>query len=110
MRTYAERLLYYFEANSITDANRKKAVLLSVYRTETFSFLKDLITPNSLQDKTFNKQSQALEEHCNQAPSICVEGFNFYICPQQPNQTISDFIAHFKKQSSVNLVPLSWIC
>ena len=45
--TYAERLLYYFEANSITDANRKKAVLLSVYGTEKFSLLKDLIILDS---------------------------------------------------------------
>ena len=50
---YAARITYHFEANSITDANRKKAVLLSVCGTETFSLLKDLITPDSLRDKSF---------------------------------------------------------
>ena len=58
--TYAERLSYYFEANSITDANRKKAVLLSECGTETFSLLKYLITPDSLRDKMFDELSQAL--------------------------------------------------
>ena len=61
--TYAEGFSYYFEANSITDAKRKKAVLLSVCGTETFSLLKDLITPDSLRDKTFDELSQAFEEH-----------------------------------------------
>ena len=97
--TYTERLSYYFKAKSITDANRKKAVLLWVCGTETFSFFKVLITPNSLQDKTFDKLSQPLEEHCNPAPSVIVGWFNFYMCQQQPNKTISDFIIHLKKQS-----------
>lgn len=55
-----QRLSYYFEANGITDTNKKKAVLLSVCGIETFSLLKDLITPDSLQDKTFDGLLQAL--------------------------------------------------
>lgn len=56
---YAERLVYYFKANSITDANKKKALLLLV--CGTFSLLKELITPDSLQGKTFDELTQALE-------------------------------------------------
>ena len=73
--------------------------------------LKDLITPDNLRDKMFDKLSQALEEHCNPALSVIVEWFNFYTCWQHPNQTTSDFITLSKNsQSSVNLVPLSRIC
>ena len=103
--TYNERLSYYFEANSITDANRKKAVVLSACGTETFSLLKDHITPYSLRDKTFDKQSQALEEHCNPTSSVIVELFNFYMCWQRLNRTISDFIAHLKKTKSCEFGP-----
>ena len=56
--TYAKILSYYFKANSIIDTNRKKAVLLSVCGMETFSLLKDLITPDNLRDKTFDELSQ----------------------------------------------------
>ena len=79
--TYAEGFSYYFEANSITDAKRKKAVLLSVCGMETFSLLKDLIT----RDKMFDELSQALEEHYNPALSVIVERFNIYMYRQQPN-------------------------
>ena len=72
--TYAERISYYFETNSIIDANRKKAVLLSVCRSETFSLLKDPIAPDSLRDKTFDELSQALEEHCNQRLLLLLNG------------------------------------
>ena len=92
--TYAERLSCYFETNSITDTNRKKAVLLSVCGMGTFFLLKDLITPDSLQDKMFEELSQALDEHCNPALSIIiVKWFNFYMCWQQPNH----FICPLKK-------------
>ena len=83
--TYAERLSYYFEANSITGTNRKKAVLLSVCGTETLSLLKDLITPDSLWDKAFDELLQALEEHCNPAPSVIFDCSTF-ICTDN-NQT-----------------------
>ena len=76
---------YYFETNSIKDANRKTSVLHSVCGTEIFSLLKDLITPDSLRDKTLDKPSQAFEEHCNPAPSVIVTGFNFCMYWQQPN-------------------------
>ena len=85
---------YYFRANCITDAN---GVLLWVCGMETFSLLKDLITPDSLQDKTFDELWQTLEEHSNTEPFVIVERFNFHMYRQQPNQTISNFIAQLKK-------------
>ena len=65
---------------TILETRIEKAVLLSVCGTETFSSLKDLITPDSLRDKMFDELSQALEEHSNPAPSIIVKWFNFYVC------------------------------
>ena len=56
----------------------KKAVLLLVCGTEIFS-LKDLITLDSLGDKTFDELSLALKEHCNPAPSVIVKWFKFII-------------------------------
>ena len=63
----------------------KKAVRLSVCGTETFSLLKDLITPDSLRDKTFDELSRALEERQNPAPSVLVE-LSTFICAVN-NQT-----------------------
>lgn len=94
--TYSERLEYYFEANGIQDPGKKKAVLLSVCGGETFSLLKDLVTPHSLRDKSYEELSLSLKEHCNPTPSVIVERFNFYMCRQQP----TDVIAHLKKLRS----------
>ena len=40
--TYAERLEYCYEANSIQDPWKKKTILLSVAGADTFSLLKDV--------------------------------------------------------------------
>ena len=49
--TYAERLSYYFKVNCITNTNRTKAVLFSVYGRETFSILKDSSHPIAYETK-----------------------------------------------------------
>ena len=46
--TYAERLEYYIQANSIDNTEKKKAVLLSVCGADTFSLLKNIITPRNI--------------------------------------------------------------
>ena len=97
--TYAERLEYYFQANSIDNTEKRKAVLLSGCWADTFSMLKNIITPRNIKALSFEELSDALSEHCNPAPSVKVERSNFYMYRQEPNQSISDFIARLKKLS-----------
>ena len=61
--------------------------------------LKNIITPRNIKALSFKELSDALSEHCNPAPSVIVERFNFYMYRQEPNQSISDFIARLKKLS-----------
>ena len=61
--------------------------------------LKNIITPRNIKALSFEELSDALSEHCNPAPSVKVERSNFYMYRQEPNQSISDFIARLKKLS-----------
>ena len=96
--TYAERLSYYFEAVNNSNANRKKAVLLSMCGTETFSLLKDLITPNSLGKKNIWRAITDIRGTLQPSSIRYCQRFNLYMCRQQPNQTISDFITYLKNK------------
>ena len=42
---YVERLEYFFVANGITDAGKKRAVLLSVIGTATYKTLRNVLSP-----------------------------------------------------------------
>ena len=50
--SYAEQLEFYFVANGISDANQKKAVLLTNLPTETYQLVKDFVAPNLLKEST----------------------------------------------------------
>ena len=49
---YAKRLDYSFAANEITDANKKRAVFLSVLGPSTYKLLTNLIAPAEPTTKT----------------------------------------------------------
>ena len=44
---YAERLQHYFQANEITEADRKKPILLAVMSQQNYKLLKSLLCPVS---------------------------------------------------------------
>ena len=50
---YVERLEYFFEANGITDAEKKRSVFLSVVGPSPFKLLRNLVSPAKLSEKTF---------------------------------------------------------
>ena len=63
---YAQRLDYYFTANSVVEANKKKAVLLTVVGPSTFKLLKSLVAMANVDDKSYK---DVMTEHCCPKPS-----------------------------------------
>ena len=52
---YVERLQFFFAANGIEDANKKRSVFLSVVGPSPFKLLRNLISPANLSDKSFEE-------------------------------------------------------
>ncbi|KFD66108.1 hypothetical protein M514_21784, partial [Trichuris suis] len=59
---YAERLEFYFAANSIRDAQKKLAVLCSVCGPKTYSVIRSLTSPQSPASMSFTEVMK-LQEH-----------------------------------------------
>ena len=49
---YTDRLSYYLTANDVTDAAKKRAILISYCRSTTFHLMKSLVFPVQLSDFT----------------------------------------------------------
>ena len=49
---YIEHLQYYYQANGIENDARKKAILMLVHGSETFTILKNLAMPRTTMDLT----------------------------------------------------------
>ena len=55
-KAYIEHLQNYYHANGIGDDARKKAILMSVCGSETFTFLRNLAMPRTTMDLTHAKR------------------------------------------------------
>ena len=90
---YIDRIQFYFEANSVTEDTKKRAVLLTVIGPQQFRLLKDLCAPAKPGTKTFEELSQQLKNHHEPAPP------KFDARPRLPGETMSQYVAALRNLS-----------
>ena len=73
--TYSARLGFYFQANGVTEADRKRAILLSCSGPETFRLARSLASPRVLNDLTYKEIGDLMEAHYNPKKSEAVQRF-----------------------------------
>ena len=69
---------YFFEANNIDSAEKRRAVFLLVIGSATYKILRNLLSPVKPGDKSFDQLVDALTKHFKPAPSEIVERFRFH--------------------------------
>ena len=75
--TYVERLVFYFEANDITN-DKRVAVFISIMGAKTYGLLKSLLAPDKPTLKTFEDLTKVLKQHLSPAPLAIAERFRFH--------------------------------
>ena len=70
---YVQHLGHYFDANGITDADQRQAILLSVIGPTTFKLVRNLVSPANLKEKSFTELVQALTSHYSPMPLVIVQ-------------------------------------
>ena len=70
---YETRLRYFFVANNIKEEAAQKAVFLTVVGPATFKTLTSLVSPASVDDKTYPQLTGELGKYYNPKPSEIVE-------------------------------------
>lgn len=88
-----ERLEYFFIANAITEAEKKKAVLLSVIGPATYKVLRNLLAPNKPGEQSYAELVDTLSKHYKPAPSEIVERFRFNSRIRRPSESVAAFVA-----------------
>ena len=88
-------------------ADKKKvSALISLIRHKTYKLLRDLVSPEKPQGKTFKFLTDLLKQQLAPRRIIVSERFHFHRCDQEENQSISDFIAKLcEKASTCNFGP-----
>ena len=95
--TYSARMDFYFQANGVTEADRKPAILLSCSGPETFQLARSLASPRVLNDLTYKEIGNLMEAHYNPKKSEAVQRYKFNSRVRHSGETVSTYIAELKK-------------
>lgn len=94
---YVEILDYFFIANRIEDADRKRAILLSSVGSRTYSLMRMLLSPGKPGDKSYDELTALLQSHYNPKSSEIVERFKFNSRTRAANETVMEYVAALRK-------------
>ena len=75
--SYVERMDQYFLANDVTDAAKKRVILLSVVGDKTYKLICDLVAPKKPMEKSYKELVELLTTHLKPKPFVIVERFKF---------------------------------
>ena len=97
--TYKLRLNSWLVANEVTDADKKKNILLAVSGNETLDLLISLSVPNRVEDSTFDALVNLLDDHFRAGVNAVSESLRFDMRNQVPNESVSDYVVAISKLS-----------
>ena len=69
---YVEIMTNFMAANDITNAEKKRQVLLSCVGSETYHLIKTLVSPETPGDKSYDELTVLVKNHLDPAPSKIV--------------------------------------
>ena len=70
---YTEHLEQFFLTNGITEADRQRAIFLTIPRPATYALLRNLLSPVVQTSKTLQEIIEPFNAHFNPAPSEIIE-------------------------------------
>lgn len=82
---------FFFTANDIVDANKKKAIFLSVSGAETYKLIRDLCSPATTSDQTYEQIKTLVQTHLQPEPNRIAERFKFNSRIRQSYESVAEF-------------------
>ena len=98
-RHYIERVNHFFEANEITDPDKRRSIFLVCVGAKTYKLVRSLVAPEDPKDKSYEDLAKLLQDHFMPKPSAIVQRFKFNTRSQQPGETIAMVLAELRNLS-----------
>ena len=94
---YVERLELYFVANDIDQAEKKRAVFLTVCGPATYKLVRNLVAPKKPAEVSYAELVALVKEHLTPAPTVTVQRFKFHTRVQQAGESVAAFVAGLRQ-------------
>ena len=97
--SYVECLEQYFAANDVIEADKQRAILLSVCGASTYQVIRNLTAPKKTTEHNFKELVTLVEKHYCPPPSVIVQRFTFNTRSQKEGETTAEFVAELHRLS-----------
>ena len=94
---YVERLQHYLIANDVTDAGKKRSILLTVCGTPTYKLLRSLVKDGNLDTTSYDDLVKLLKDHYNLKTSVIVRRFHFNTRTRTSGESIVSYVAALRE-------------
>lgn len=94
---YCEILDYFFIANDIEEAEKQRAVLLSCVGAQTYSLMRNLLSPAKPKDRSYVELVELLNNHFHPKPNEIVQRWKFNTRNRKPEEKVCDYAAELRK-------------
>eukprot|EP00731_Ephydatia_muelleri_P024869 Em0016g1140a len=94
---YVERLGHFFGANGVSDASKKRSVLLSTIGPKAYQTLASLVAPETPGGKTYDELIKLMAEHLSPKPPVIVQRYRFHSRVRQLGESVSVYVTQLKE-------------
>ncbi|GBN21588.1 hypothetical protein AVEN_112387-1 [Araneus ventricosus] len=94
---YAEQLKFFLEANEITNAEKKRGVLLAVCGIKSLGVLRSLLASESPSTKSYEDLIKVLKEYFAPTSSEIYRRFQFQKRLEHYNETVSSYVTGLRR-------------
>ncbi|XP_037279525.2 uncharacterized protein LOC119172499 isoform X1 [Rhipicephalus microplus] len=96
-KPYLVRAEAYFEANSVTDPAKKRALLVSALSSKTVEVLAGRVAPRAPNELTYKEVVQSLNEYYDPKKHEITESYKFFNRSQLPGESVSAFLVAIRR-------------
>ncbi|KAI7797170.1 hypothetical protein IRJ41_014565, partial [Triplophysa rosa] len=93
---YTEILEQFFVANEIDDEGKQRAILISVVGAQTYSVMRNILSPTKPSERSYQQLVTMLKDHFNPQPSEIVQRFKFDSRTKKPTETMTEYVAELR--------------
>ncbi len=97
LEEYCEILDHFFMANNVTSAEKKRAVLLSCVGAQTYTLMRNLLSPDCPRERSYEDLVSLLKAHFNPKPSEIVQRWKFNSRDRGPGKFVAEYVTELRK-------------
>lgn len=98
---YVAVLTNYLGANSVTDAIKKRQILLAFVGLETYHLMCTLLASDKPESKSFDELVKVVQDHIKPPPSIIATRYKFYTLSRKEGESIAEFVVNLRRAASL---------